>query len=52
MEGSLGVCLVVVNALIADSKNRSVIGCVIMSLLISPLPVFLYLLAVPVNKER
>jgi len=37
----------IVNALVAREKGRSMIGVIICSILFSPTPAYLYLLAVP-----
>lgn len=42
---------VIVNCMVAGSKNRSVIGVLFFSIILTPLLPFLYLLAVPVKEK-
>ncbi len=44
------VAWIVVNIMIASEKHRDITGVVIGSIFLSPLTIYLYLLAVPVQK--
>lgn len=47
-----GLLWAVVNAMIAGQKNRSSLGAFLASLVVTPLLVFLYLIAVPAIPEQ